>query len=409
MNQDLKNALIWLWHNHLATSKEIDDLLTGDESPESRWSCWASQHHQNLALSSASRLGDEIRAMYGSKGISLLVKGELSYPAKLSEAPGYIPIISVCGSVEVLQRSQVAIVGSRETTETARGVTPLVAAALMTRGFVVTSGGALGIDALAHREAMRLGQPTVVVTATDVDQVYPHDNADIFDYARRFGAVVSQYPIRTDPQRTLFPSRNTLMAALSEATCIVQCRCGSGALYTAEASHKLGRPTFVVASNGFNEFNEGGLELVKRQKAALVSVADDFDVIGRGDADNRAVNMQLGLTPLFEATSPRSDAGRPAKSRVKTDKLGNKPGELGVHAVERGARGEVAPEPVFEDDLASAIYASLAVPMLGRDELARRTSCDDLARLTQTLLDMEFDGYVECVAGRYRRTVSKRG
>ena len=172
-----------------------------------------------------------------------------------------------------------AIVGSRRTVACSESLTPVIADEVMCRGMVVTSGGALGIDALAHRQAMKRLQPTVIVSAIGTAKIYPRDNADIFDWASENGVIVSQFPNRDMAHKPNFPQRNEVIAALSCAVIIVQCSLNSGALYTAQAAKKFGKPVFAAAMPGFNDLTAGGLDCINRGTAQILYCANNLDII----------------------------------------------------------------------------------------------------------------------------------
>lgn len=150
-----------------------------------------------------------------------------------------------------------------------------LAGELAQAGVVVVSGLALGIDAAAHLGALEAGGCTVAVLGTGVDLVYPRSNAAL---ARRIleqgGALVSQFPDGTPPERSHFPRRNWTMAALSDLVLVVEAAEGSGALITAEAALALGRPVMAVPGSVFSPLSIGCHQLL-RDGAGLVQNARD--------------------------------------------------------------------------------------------------------------------------------------
>lgn len=275
--QCIRKLAIYLWHHtDLATSKLSHLLkLNGMDEAEQFWK--ELQAHCILPeISTASDEGKAIEFEYGTKKTCILCPGDDDYPTNLY-AISSAPIIGVKGNIHLLSQPQVAIVGSRQVCPSGQTLTPVIADDVMCRGFIVTSGGAAGIDALAHRQAMARNQATIVVSAMGTDKVYPKANTDIFDYARENGAIVSQFPNKVQTFKPNFPQRNDVIAALSTATVIVQCRQNSGALYTAKAAAKFHRPVFAAAMPGFDALTEGGLECIKTGMAKMLSDVHDFD------------------------------------------------------------------------------------------------------------------------------------
>ena len=405
MENERECAAVWLWHEKVVGASGLSAILRCREGEEEAvWGEICRRGNLGLSREEAAKRGEEVWAAYLDRGVKLLLETDDAYPGQLKSIAHRMPILSVIGDAGLLQRRQVAIVGSRKTSEYGETFGAVIAQILMSRGFTITSGGALGIDAIAHREAMKQNLPTIVVTATNAEQTYPRQNGDIFEYARSYGAVVSQFPQTTEPLRELFPSRNSIIAGLSSATCIVQCREGSGALYTAEAARKLGRPVYVAAMSGFSAFTEGGLSLVKRGMARLVSCAGDFDELGRGDGETRGIVKGLGLKP-FSGEDVVFDEGdeMSVKRRAKRNLEGVGRGRHKVDTLKDegccvGSEVLLPTEP-FERQ----IYELLGHEPVGRDVLAREVECGDLSKLTETLIEMEFSGLIKCVAGRYRR------
>ena len=425
MEKQLQAAATWLWHHKQAGASSVKALLSAknEEQYAEIWSKICQKHELLLKFDHIVSQGEKVYEDYLSKGIRLIYAYSEDYPIKLYGVRNPIPILSVRGDTRLLCQRQIAIVGSRHATDAGLSLGTLSVHALMSRGFLITSGGALGIDAMAHREAMRLGQPTLVVTATDVTKMYPKENEDIFVYAGTHGAIVSQYPCMTPPKRELFPSRNALMAGLSDATCIVQCREQSGALYTAQASLSMNRPVFVVAISGFNSAHEGGLNLVKNQKACLVSSAEDFDCLGRGGQDATGVQMELGVQMLYPPQDgrPESMADFPISAKEPLNDcqipimISRKSAPLAPLGKGAGGKGPIVPKSAkplvnkqksdlcpYEDELMQAIYHALEHTCLGREEIARHVGCFDLSRLNEALFDMECDGVIVNLGGGYR-------
>jgi DNA processing protein len=140
----------------------------------------------------------------------------------------------------------VAVVGSRAASlKACAGVTAL-AAELAAAGHPIVSGGALGIDAAAHRGALRAGRPTFAVLGCGIDVVYPDRHVELFRDIARQGGLLSEYGPGEQPRRGQFPARNRLVAALAQIVVVGECRARSGALITARLAAKLGRRVCAI-------------------------------------------------------------------------------------------------------------------------------------------------------------------
>ena len=275
--QSMKRALsIYYWHQWGGSASCVGRILaTADDELTRLWDEKRVENLQLPPLVDAVRFGREIEERYRGERTVLICPGESDYPVQLNVLR-HPPILGVKGDVGILSQSQMAMVGSRHTIEASRMLTPVIADALMMSGYVITSGGAVGIDALAHRQAMVREQPTVVVSALGTDAIYPKENADIFEYAAQCGAVVSQFPNVQLRHKPNFPLRNDVIAGLSEGVVVVQCPQKSGAMYTVNAARRFQRPVFAAAMPGFEPLTEGGLMCIKSQQAQLLSALQDL-------------------------------------------------------------------------------------------------------------------------------------
>ncbi|RAX20595.1 MULTISPECIES: DNA-processing protein DprA [unclassified Actinomyces] len=166
-----------------------------------------------------------------------------------------------------------ALVGARASTDYGEHVTFDMASGLAAKGVVVVSGGAFGIDAAAHRGALRAGV-TVSVSAGGVDRLYPAGNADVLEEVIATGALVAEVPPGCQPGRHRFLTRNRLIAAMSDATVVVEAAWRSGALSTAHHALEVSRPVGAVPGPVTSMASVGCHRLL-RQGAVCVTDADE--------------------------------------------------------------------------------------------------------------------------------------
>lgn len=169
----------------------------------------------------------------------------------------------------------VAIVGSRRPSPYGEAVAEQLASDLARAGVVIVSGLALGIDSAAHAGCLEAGGTTVAVMGTGVDVIYPASNRALSErILDEGGALVSQFPDGTRPQRHNFPRRNWTMAQLVDLVVVVEAAEGSGALITAEAGLALGKEVMAVPGSVFSPISVGCHQLL-RDGAGLVQNARD--------------------------------------------------------------------------------------------------------------------------------------
>jgi DNA processing protein len=171
----------------------------------------------------------------------------------------------------------VAVVGSRRATAAAMARAEALAAQLARRDVVVISGGAVGIDAAAHRGALAAAGRTVAVLGTGIDQVYPDRHAALFDQIAERGALVSMFKDGTPPRPGNFVARNALIAGLSQAVVVVEAQLRSGSLSTARWARAQGR--VVCAMRG-----SPGADSLLGSGAFAVRDAEDVLAALRGTA-----------------------------------------------------------------------------------------------------------------------------
>lgn len=153
------------------------------------------------------------------------------------------------GDVGLLARGpRVSVVGSRKPSDKGMKRADALTKALVGAGITVVSGGAMGIDAIAHRVAMAEGGRTIGVLGTGVDVRYPRSSAALQDAIARDYLLVSQFPPGAPGKRFHFPKRNRTMALLSDATIIVEAQEKSGTVHQGWEALRLGRLLFLLES-----------------------------------------------------------------------------------------------------------------------------------------------------------------
>lgn len=247
-------------------------------------------------------------------GVKLLTPDDPRWPARLSDLGGHAPLcLWYRGSAEQLgsPAPAVAIVGARAATGYGEHVAMELAADLGARGATIVSGAAYGIDGAAHRAALNVGAPTIALLAGGVDRPYPAGHASLIDRIEVGGAVASEVPCGSTPTKWRFLQRNRAIAALSDATIVVEAGWRSGSLNTAGHAATLGRPLGAVPGPITSGASAGTNRLLREFDTRCITRADDvMEMIGLGspsrDAPVEAGRRTDDRTRLLDALSTRS-------------------------------------------------------------------------------------------------------
>lgn len=210
-----------------------------------------------------------------SAGNHIIETGDEDFPELLGQIPRAPARLYVKGNLECLHMPALAIVGSRNPTEAGRRNAFEFARHLGGAGFCIVSGLAEGIDTAAHRGALDAGAATIAFLGHGIDRVYPAANRDLAHEIAAHGALVSEFPLGTHPDRTLFPQRNRLISGLSLGTLVVEAARRSGSLITARLAGEQGREVFAIPGSIHNPLSRGCHKLI-RQGAKLVETAEDI-------------------------------------------------------------------------------------------------------------------------------------
>jgi DNA processing protein len=207
------------------------------------------------------------------KGYTLLTLGHPEYPGYLREIFDP-PFVLYCeGDPETLRDPAVAVVGARRPTPYGRAVAEKLARDLAGRGCVIASGLAAGIDACAHRGALRKGR-TVAVLGSGLDVPYPWENRGLHREIAARGAVVTEYGLGTPPLAENFPVRNRIISGLSIGLVVVEAARKSGSLITAKLALSQDREVMAVPGNVTSELSEGPNGLIRDGARPVASWED---------------------------------------------------------------------------------------------------------------------------------------
>ncbi len=196
------------------------------------------------------------------KGYFILTQEEQEYPAYLREIFDPPVVLYGAGRMEVIAGPSVSIVGARKASPYGISAAIRLAQELASRGIVVVSGLARGIDSAAHRGALKGGK-TVAVLGSGLENLYPRENRFLFEKTMEKGAVVSEFPLGASPLGFHFPIRNRIISGLSHALVVVEAARRSGSLISAQLALEQNREVMAVPGNITSELSQGANWLIK--------------------------------------------------------------------------------------------------------------------------------------------------
>ncbi|MCC6719018.1 MAG: DNA-protecting protein DprA [Acetobacteraceae bacterium] len=306
----------------------------------------------------ARRELDGIAALGGR----LVFQGDALYPPLLAQLEDAPPVLAVLGHAALLAARAVAVVGSRNASANGQRLAESLAADLAAAGVVVVSGLARGIDAAAHRGALRTGA-TIACIAGGPDIAYPPEHRALQDAIAEGGAVVAEHAPGTAPQARHFPRRNRVIAGLALGVVVVEAAPRSGSLITARLANESGREVFAVPGSPLDPRSRGANGLI-RDGAHLTETAQDvLDALPR---DATRLRGRLGLSEAQQAALT--------------------PGEAPAMTQDQHAR------------VIDAVVSLLGPAPTAVDDLIRRCQFSGPAVLS-VLLDLEIAGRIETLPG----------
>jgi DNA processing protein len=296
-------------------------------------------------------------ALCREQNVALLVESHDEYPARLKEIPDPPGVLFVRGELTPSDALAVAIVGTRHATHYGVAQAERLAAGLSRAGYTIVSGLARGIDAAAHRGALKAGGRTLAVLGSGVLNIYPPEHSGLAEEVCRRGALLSENPPRSPPLSGAFPQRNRIITGLGLGVIVVEAADRSGALISARHAMEQGREVFAVPGRVTDRTSRGCHRLI-RDGAKLVETVDD-------------VLEELG--PL--ATPSTREDGREVRHPV----------ELQLNEPEQAVLGAVDDDPTSIDDI--VVASGLSVPnvlstisVLEMKRLIRRVSGNRVIR-----------------------------
>jgi DNA processing protein len=223
---------------------------------------------------------DQEEAAAAAVGARVITQVDAEYPKRLLQIYDPPLALYVQGELQLRDEHGVAIVGSRRTSHYGLETAERLGLQLAQSGVTVVSGLARGIDTAAHRGALNGKGRTVAVLGGALDCMFPPENTELAQQIARQGAVLSEYPMGRQPDKTTFPVRNRIVSGLSKGVAVVEADIASGAMITAHQALDQGRMVFAVPGRIDSFGARGPHKLIKNGAKLVESVEDILDELG---------------------------------------------------------------------------------------------------------------------------------
>lgn len=218
---------------------------------------------------------DESINIMQEAGISLITYGENKYPNKLREICDSPYQIYYMGELPKEDEISVAIIGARECTAYGENIARRLGNALGKVGIHVVSGMARGVDGISQLAAIQAKGKSFGVLGSGVDICYPKENRGLYELLKLKGGILSEYTPGTEPRPNLFPARNRIISAMSNAIIVVESREKSGTRITVQMALEQGKDVYVVPGRITDGLSEGCNQLIK-DGARIITSIDHF-------------------------------------------------------------------------------------------------------------------------------------
>jgi DNA processing protein len=273
---------------------------------------------------------------------ALLTFADEEYPRLLLATTDPPPVLFAVGRRELLRRPALAIVGSRSATRQGAANAEAFAAHLAYAGLTIVSGLALGIDAAAHRGALKAlddgaDASTIAVMGTGVDVVYPASNRALAEAIRSRGLLLSEFALGTPGIAHNFPRRNRIISGLARGVLVVEAALHSGSLITARLAAEAGREVFALPGSIHSPTAKGCHRLIKDGAKLVESAQDVLDEL------------------RIDARAPQTCSPRPAAHDTLLAALGFDPVDLDTLIVRTGRDAGALTAELLELELAQDV------------------------------------------------------
>lgn len=223
-----------------------------------------------------SKAEEEIKFIekYNIKPLFITAK---EYPQRLLNCYDSPTLLYYKGTADLNASKIITIIGTRNNTDYGKQVTEKLIKEITTQNVLVVSGLAFGIDAIAHKSAIKNQLPTVAVLAHGLDQIYPAEHSSLAkEIIKEAGGLLTEFRNNSKPDKHNFPIRNRIVAGMSDATIVIETGIKGGSMITAELANGYNKDVFALPGRVTDAKSTGCNYLIKSNKAMLLTDAQEL-------------------------------------------------------------------------------------------------------------------------------------
>ncbi len=396
----MSEVLYWIWlQDILGGGAKVDEIIDYFHTPENVFKAEESVLRGSGISSLKKRKIDEIlkhdlsnaKEIYDlclKHKIHILIPSDRNYPTRLLSLPDYPLVLYVRGDYICLNaKDTFAVIGSRTPSLYGEKAARRIVASLCKHNCVIVSGGALGLDSIAHMAAIESSGKTILVQGCGLGYNYLSVNSELRKKVCFNGALVSEYPPLSPVLHNSFPMRNRIISGLSKGVIICEAAENSGTFSTAKHALKQGRDLFVLPGDIESGNFTGSNQLISGGAKAIFSGEEVLEFYS-------GVSLPRE-TPLFKDGNPFPDINVDATSTKKKRDNSVKAVENETDNIEEKTESEnivkINPESISKNAL--IVYNIVSKGVNELDDIVRETSLE-VRKVLVSLTELEMQGYV---------------
>lgn len=336
---------------------------------------------QNVDISES----EEIVSFCDKHSIHVITPEDERYPKNLLKIKDFPCVLYVRGDASCLNsKASIAVIGSRTPCVYGENAARKIVKGLAENKITVVSGGALGVDSIAHKTAMENGTKTILVLGHGHGYKYLAENVQMRKNVTLNGAIVSEYPPYTPVGPQTFPHRNRIISGMSDGVVIIEAAERSGTFSTARHASRQGRPLFVLPGDIESGNFEGSNQLITEGAKAVFSASDILDDFGIHVSREKI--LIKNNTPFVKIEEP-SMQGK--GKRAKEKKISEEKKEKIQPKIENNVKFDV--QGVSKN--AQIVYNIMSDGANELDDITRKSSLE-VRKVLTALVELEMSGAV---------------